>query len=221
MKEISAKDYTQSQDKLLVEMLEENSALGGKLTVSCFEIFEHVILTKKHKISIGDGCRIDSFVKLEGGRGLSLGRNIHVASFAHLNIGGGSLTVGDGAAFASGSKVITGGNTPNGISMSASAPEGQQDLYDVSVYIGENAAVLTNATVVGVNIGKGAIVAAGAVVTEHVPMYAIVAGVPAKFMKWREHDYVSPFPVHVERDMDMTSVGCTICTLPKSARHHR
>ena len=37
----------------------------------------------------------------------------------------------------------------------------------------------------GISIGDGAVVAAGAVVTRDVEPYAIVAGVPAKFLRWR------------------------------------
>lgn len=48
------------------------------------------------------------------------------------------------------------------------------------VWIGHGVIVLP-----GISIGHGAVVAAGAVVTKDVPPYAVVAGVPAKRIKWR------------------------------------
>lgn len=48
------------------------------------------------------------------------------------------------------------------------------------VWIGTRAMILG-----GVNIGDGAIVAAGAVVTKDVPEYAVVGGIPAKIIKYR------------------------------------
>ncbi|NLK24601.1 MAG: CatB-related O-acetyltransferase [Clostridiales bacterium] len=48
------------------------------------------------------------------------------------------------------------------------------------VWIGQRAIILSN-----VNIGQGAVIAAGSVVTKDVPPYAIVGGVPAKVIKYR------------------------------------
>lgn len=48
------------------------------------------------------------------------------------------------------------------------------------VWIGQGAIVMP-----GVQIGHGAVIAAGAVVTKDVSPYAIVAGVPAGFLRWR------------------------------------
>ena len=47
-------------------------------------------------------------------------------------------------------------------------------------WIGENVFIVG-----GVNIGDGAVVLAGAVVTRDVPPYAIVGGLPAKILKFR------------------------------------
>ena len=48
------------------------------------------------------------------------------------------------------------------------------------VWIGRNAIIMD-----GVKIGNGAVVGAGAVVTHDIPAYAIVAGVPARILRYR------------------------------------
>lgn len=48
------------------------------------------------------------------------------------------------------------------------------------MWIGANAIILD-----GVSIKSHSVIAAGAVVTKDVPEYAIVAGVPAKIIKYR------------------------------------
>jgi len=54
------------------------------------------------------------------------------------------------------------------------------------VRVGNDVWLCSNCTVLsGVTIGDGAVVAAGAVVTRDVEPYAVVAGNPARFLKWR------------------------------------
>lgn len=53
------------------------------------------------------------------------------------------------------------------------------------VWIGQRVMIMG-----GVNIGDGAVVGAGSIVTKNVPPYAIVAGVPAKIVRYRFSDEV-------------------------------
>lgn len=60
-------------------------------------------------------------------------------------------------------------------------PEDDQEVvFKGDNWVGANATILQ-----GVTIGRGAVIAAGAVVTKDVPDYAIVGGVPAKLIKYR------------------------------------
>ena len=53
-------------------------------------------------------------------------------------------------------------------------------------WIGHGAVVMK-----GVTIGNGAIVGSKSVVTKDVPAFAVVAGNPAQFLKWRHPEYVA------------------------------
>ncbi len=59
-------------------------------------------------------------------------------------------------------------------------PESVVTCIGHDVLIGHGAVIMR-----GVTIGNGAIVGAGAVVTRDVPPYAVVAGVPAKILRYR------------------------------------
>ena len=60
------------------------------------------------------------------------------------------------------------------------AEKGYHTAIGHDVWIGDSALLIQ-----GVRIGNGAIIAAGSVVTKDVPDYAVVAGVPAKVIRYR------------------------------------
>lgn len=63
---------------------------------------------------------------------------------------------------------------------SLAIPKGKITVISHDVWIGTNAIIKQ-----GVNVGVGAVIASGAVVTKDVPPYAIVGGCPAKVIRYR------------------------------------
>ena len=61
----------------------------------------------------------------------------------------------------------------------------QHVIIGSDVWTGHNVNILP-----GVNVGHGAVIGAGSVVTKHVPPYAIIAGVPAQVRRMRFSDKV-------------------------------
>lgn len=153
---------------------------GYMLATDDWQLFEPVVTLKPENLRVGDGARIDSFVKLECGNGMYIGRRVHVASFVHLGIGGGVTICEDGSCFSSGARVVSGSNVP-GLGHGCSAV-GEDVVFERSfVWIQRNAAVFSGAVILpGVTVGENAVVAAGAVVTRDVPGGEIWAGVPAR-----------------------------------------
>ncbi|AFZ02036.1 acyltransferase [Calothrix sp. PCC 6303] len=93
------------------------------------------------------------------------------------------LIIEDYVGWGPGAKVL--GSSHTGLPIDI--PIIQTDLEIKPVKVETGADIGMNAVVLpGVTIGKGSIVGAGAVVTKDVAPFAIVAGVPAKFLRWRE-----------------------------------
>lgn len=112
------------------------------------------------EIRIGGNTTINRHCFLDGRGGLTIGDNVNVSSHALLVTG--SHEVQDGERFTGFVRPIT-----------------------IEDYVW----LCTRCTILpGVTIGKGAVVAAGAVVTKSVEPYHIVAGIPARTIGHRNED---------------------------------
>ncbi len=109
---------------------------------------------------------------------------IKIGGHSHINRGctidaRGGIEIGNNVSISHGVKLMTGGHDIQHKSF-----PGIYESISISDYawIGVGAIILKN-----VRIGKGAVVAAGAVVTKDVPDYMVVGGVPAKEIGERTH----------------------------------
>jgi acetyltransferase-like isoleucine patch superfamily enzyme len=150
-----------------------------------------------HAVAIGSGV---GFKHLET---FEVGNNVFIGAQSYLQgrfdgrfvIGDGvwigphsyfdarDLVMEDYVGWGPGAKVL--GSTHTGLPYDV--PIVQTNLVIKPVRIGAWSDIGTSAVILpGVTVGRGSIVGAGAVVTEDVPSFSVVAGVPARFLHWRE-----------------------------------
>jgi UDP-2-acetamido-3-amino-2,3-dideoxy-glucuronate N-acetyltransferase len=141
-------------------------------------------------VKIGDGTKIWHFCHIQSGARIgmncSFGQNVNISN--NVNIGNGvkvqnNVSIYEGVeiedyVFCGPSMVFTNDLTPR-----AKYPKGRSKYKRTILHTG--ATVGANATIVcGHELGEWCMVAAGAVVTDDVKPYSLVAGVPAKHIGW-------------------------------------
>jgi acetyltransferase-like isoleucine patch superfamily enzyme len=97
---------------------------------------------------------------------------------------GSSVTIGNYCSIAPGVRFISGGE--HHIEYVTTSPFGRPAVSRGPIIVGSDVWIGANALILsGVQIGHGAVVGAGSVVTKDVRPYEIVAGVPAKHLRFR------------------------------------
>jgi putative colanic acid biosynthesis acetyltransferase WcaF len=133
-------------------------SLGAELGPHVY-IFGGTEVLASNRLTIAGNCHIGRYCQIDARGGLQIGRNVVIASHVIL---------------------VTADHDINDPSFRGRL---------ASITIGDRAWIASRATVVkGVNIGEGAVIAAGSVVTSDVPPWAIVAGVPARVVGERSRD---------------------------------
>ncbi len=119
---------------------------------------------------------IDEMQYIEIGDDVVLSRDLVITTKGGVKIGNRVL-IGYGAKILSKNHIIPKElNEP----IRFSGHEEKEIIIEDDVWIGANCVILP-----GVKLGKGCVVAAGAVVTKNIESYTIVGGVPAKLIKRR------------------------------------
>jgi len=141
----------------------------GKITLG-----NYVILMDRVRLVTGDTrANTHAFI--------TIGSNVIINVGCYLS-GEGGLQIEDHVLVGPGAKLLSAGHEYSGMPEEISRHGLTYGMVKVDrgAWIGAGAIILE-----GVRIGKGAIVGAGSIVTRDVMPYAIVAGNPAKFLKWR------------------------------------
>ena len=132
-------------------------------------------------VTLGKGCEFTY-------KNIICGNNVSIGMHSWFLCTRAKIIIGDHAMIGQYVIAITGGHRTDivgrymdTITNDEKRPEDDRDIViEGDNWIGADVIILR-----GVTIGRGAVVAAGSVVTKDVPPYAIVGGCPAKVIKYR------------------------------------
>lgn len=135
----------------------------------------------------GKGAVITPPLMLNNCKNIYIGPDVHIGAYAWLSalnaklIFKGQSAIGEHFTVHTGDHAFVVGKYWTDVE-EKDKPAGydKEVVVENDVWIGCNVTLLS-----GVHVGRGAIVAAGAVVCKDVPPYAIVGGVPARVLKFR------------------------------------
>jgi acetyltransferase-like isoleucine patch superfamily enzyme len=142
------------------------------------------LIEQRRFAAFGSGSSFDPTTSvISGHSNFSIGDNVFIGPHALLSADGVAVQILDDTVIGPGFCLMAGDHR---IDEPGVAHHGGQRGINLPITIGRNVWIGARATVLkGVHIGDGAVVAAGSVVTRDVEAMAVVAGVPARFIRWR------------------------------------
>ena len=132
----------------------------------------------RNQVKIGENCIVGRGAYI--GTGVVIGDNCKIQNYALVYE---PAKLGNGV-FIGPAAVLTNDQFPRAVNPDGSI-KSASDWDAVGVTIGDGASIGARSVCIApVTVGAWALVAAGSVVTKDVPDYALVAGVPAKRIRW-------------------------------------
>jgi acetyltransferase-like isoleucine patch superfamily enzyme len=149
------------------------------------------------RVDLGEHCRLGAGVFFETNEegSIRLGRHVRVNAGTVL-VSYAGVTIGDECLIG---EYVSIRDADHG--SEAGTPMRLQKHRKAAIRIGRDVWIARGAVILkGVSIGDGAIVAANSVVTKDVPAMAVVAGAPAKLLKYRDgHEAPTDFALETAR----------------------
>ncbi len=153
--------------------------------------FSHKTVVIDDNVTIGDNTKVWHFSHIQSnvkiGRNCSLGQNINISN--NVIVGNyvkiqNNVSVYEGVeledyVFCGPSMVFTNVKVPR-----SEFPQNESEKYKKTL-VRKSASIGANATILcGLNIGKYALIGAGAVILEDIPDFALVVGNPGRIIGW-------------------------------------
>lgn len=139
-------------------------------------------------ISIDHESRIDDFCVLSTGKGITIGKNVHISVYTSI-IGKEEIVIGDFAAISSRVSIYSSNDDYSGNYMTNPTVDSKlTNVHHESVYIGKHVLIGSGCVILpGITMGVGACIGALSLVKDNCKTFCMYAGIPAKFIKLRSN----------------------------------